>query len=99
MLVSPADSFGWGAATIATLRHCSLPWYDASGPPISLRATPLADAGELGTRDRLSLLAQFAAHQAFLQFAGIADADFDVAEWAVIRKRGTDCRLVRIAAR
>ncbi len=99
MLVSPGDSFAWGTVTIATLRHCSLPWYDASGPPISLRATPLGDAGELGTRDRLSLLAQFAAHQAFLQFAGIADADLDIAEWAVIRKRGTDCRLVRIAAR
>ncbi|HET7705215.1 MAG TPA: hypothetical protein VFM36_03950, partial [Thermoanaerobaculia bacterium] len=99
LLVSPGDSFAWGAATIATLRHCSLPWYDASGPPISLRATPLGEAGELGTRDRLSLLAQFAAHQAFLQFAGIADAELDVTEWAVIRKRGTDCRLIRIAAR
>jgi DNA-binding NtrC family response regulator/tetratricopeptide (TPR) repeat protein len=99
LLVSPVDSFGWGVPTIATLRHCSLPWYDASGPPISLHALPLIEAGELGTRDRISLLGQFVAHQAFLQFAGIADAEFDVTEWAVIRKRGTDCRLIRVAAR
>ena len=99
LLVSPQDSFRWGTATIATLRHCSLPWYDAAGPPVSIAATPLASTKDLGGRDRLSLLAQFAAHQAFLQFAGIADGDFDPAEWVVVRKRGSDCRLIRVAAR
>ena len=99
LLVSPQESFGWGTATIATLRHCSLPWYDAAGPPVSIAATPLATAKDLGGRDRLSVVAQFAAHQAFLQFAGIADGEFDPAEWVVVRKRGNDCRLIRIAAR
>ncbi|HUP43975.1 MAG TPA: sigma 54-interacting transcriptional regulator [Thermoanaerobaculia bacterium] len=99
LLVSPAETFAWGTATIAVLRHCSLPWYDAAGPPISLSAVPLTAAGDLGTRDRLSLLAQFAAHQAFLQFAGLADGDLDLTEWAVGRRRGSDCRLIRIAAR
>jgi len=91
--------FGWDRAIIATLRHSTLPWLDDAGPAISIEATPLADAGELGARDRFSLVAQFAAHQALLQFAGLADAEHDPAEWAVVRKRGHDCRLVRIAAR
>ncbi|MEA2329740.1 MAG: two-component system, NtrC family, response regulator HydG, partial [Thermoanaerobaculia bacterium] len=47
----------------------------------------------------LSLVAQFAAHEALLQFAGFSDADYDPAEWAVVRKRGNDCRLVRIGTR
>ncbi|HKO01258.1 MAG TPA: sigma 54-interacting transcriptional regulator, partial [Thermoanaerobaculia bacterium] len=54
---------------------------------------------QLGARDRLSLLAQFAAHQSFLQFAGISDGDVDAREWGVEQKRGSDCRLIRIAAR
>jgi DNA-binding NtrC family response regulator len=91
--------FGWDRAIIATLRHSTLPWRDDPGHAISVKATPLADAGELGARDRLSLVAQFAAHQALLQFAGLADAEHDPSEWAVVRKRGHDCRLVRIAAR
>ena len=99
LLVSPVDSFAWSPSLIATLRHCSLPWYDAAGPPISIAATPITTLSEVGTRDQLSLVAQFAAHQAFLQFVGIADGDFDRAEWAVVRKRGHDCRLIRIAAR
>ncbi|HEV7768077.1 MAG TPA: sigma 54-interacting transcriptional regulator [Thermoanaerobaculia bacterium] len=78
---------------IATLRHASLPWAE------SLAATPLAEVRELGSRDRLSLLAQFAAHEALLQFAGIADGEFDPAEWAVAQKRGSDVRLLRVAAR
>src|SRR5205085_3407012 len=91
--------FGWDRAIIATLRHSTLPWLDNPAPAISIEATPLADAGELGARDRLSLVAQFAAHQALLQFAGLADAEHDPAEWAVVRKRGHDCRLVRIGSR
>ena len=84
---------------MATLRHSTLPWFDGFAADISLEATPIADAGELGARDRLSLVAQFAAHEALLQFAGFSDADYDPAEWAVVRKRGNDCRLVRVAAR
>jgi DNA-binding NtrC family response regulator len=92
-------AFGWDRATIATLRHSTLPWIDGFAPSISLEATPLAEAGELGARDRLSLVAQFAAHQALLHFAGFSDAEHDPDEWAVVRKRGTDCRLVRVSAR
>src|SRR5438105_1977814 len=46
-----------------------------------------------------SFAAWIAAHQAFLQFAGVRDAEFDPGEWVVVRKRSTDCRLVRISAR
>jgi DNA-binding NtrC family response regulator len=89
--VSPRD-FGWDAAVIATLRHSTLPWNE------TVAAKPLANA-QLGARDRLSVLAQFAAHQAMLQFAGIADGELDPAEWVVVQKRGCDSRLVRIAAK
>ncbi|HEX2122924.1 MAG TPA: hypothetical protein VHL59_14930, partial [Thermoanaerobaculia bacterium] len=78
---------------MATLRHSTLPWDE----PLSL--IPLAEARQLGARDRLSLVAQFAAHQALLQFAGVADGELDPAEWAVVQKRGCDVRLVRVAAR
>jgi DNA-binding NtrC family response regulator len=91
--VVSASAFAWERAVIATLRHASLPWEE------SLAATPLAALGELGARDRLSLLAQFAAHQALLQFAGIADGECDPAEWAVVQKRGSDVRLIRVSAR
>ncbi len=91
--------FGWDRALIATLRHSTLPWLDGCVPVVSLDATPIADAGEFGPRDRLSLLAQFSAHQALLHFAGFSDAELDPAEWAVVRKRGSDCQLVRTAAR
>ncbi|HYH06764.1 MAG TPA: sigma 54-interacting transcriptional regulator [Thermoanaerobaculia bacterium] len=83
-------AFAWDRALVATLEHSTLPWDE----PLALE--PLTAAGP---RDRLSLLAQFAAHQALLQFAGIADGDFDPAEWAVVQKRGSDVRLVRVAAR
>jgi len=88
-----ARAFGWDRALTATLRHVSLPWDEP------LAATPLAELTDPGARDRLSLLAQFAAHQALLQFAGVADGEFDAAEWAVVQKRGQDVRLVRIASR
>ncbi|MGZ5442023.1 MAG: sigma 54-interacting transcriptional regulator [Thermoanaerobaculia bacterium] len=89
----PARSFGWDHAVVATLRHSTLPWNEP------LTATPLVEVRQLGARDRLSLLGQLAAHEALLQFSGIADADFDPAEWCVVQKRGSDVRLVRIAAR
>src|ERR1051325_5897887 len=89
--ISPA-SFGWGREIAATLRHSTLPWRE------SLELVPLARIESLGNRDRLSLVAQFAAHQALLQFAGVADGDCDAAQWAVVVKRGTDCRLVRVAS-
>jgi len=85
--------FAWERALVATLRHSTLAWDEA------LAATLLAGARELGSRDRLSLLAQYAAHQSLLQFAGIADGELDPAEWAFVQKRGSDVRLVRVAAR
>lgn len=90
---------GWDRALIATLRHSTLPWLDECVPAISLDASPLTEAAEIGPRDRLSLVAQFAAHQALLHFAGFSDSELDPGEWAVVRKRGHDCRLVRTGAR
>src|SRR6266568_1165444 len=92
-IVVDLPNFGWDRAIVSVLRHSTLPWCE------HVDATPLAALKDLGTRDRLSLLGQFAAHVAFLQFAGVSDGEFDPAEWAVIRKRGSDCRLVRISAR
>jgi two-component system NtrC family response regulator len=86
-------AFGWDRAATATLRHSTMPWNEP------LDATPLAECTDLGARDRLSLVAQFAAHQALLQFAGVSDGDCDPAEWAVVRKRGVDCRLLRVRGR
>src|SRR5260370_387712 len=91
--------FGWERAAVAALRHATLPWIDGFGPELSIAAVPLESVRDLGGRDKLSLVAQFAAHQAFLQFAGIADDECDPGEWAVVHKRGCDVRLVRIAAR
>jgi DNA-binding NtrC family response regulator len=90
--------FGWDAAEVATLRHCSLPWYDSSEVEIELTGSPLSAMRDSGARDRLSLTAQFAAHQAFLQFAGITDGEFQESDWIVVRRRGCDCRLVRVRA-
>ncbi|HKS26080.1 MAG TPA: sigma 54-interacting transcriptional regulator [Thermoanaerobaculia bacterium] len=86
-------AFEWGVAVAAVLRHTTLPWHE------TLDAVPLTAMPQLGGRDKLSLVAQFAAHQALLQFAGVSDDAFDRSEWAVVRKRGADARLVRIAAR
>ncbi|HSP34849.1 MAG TPA: sigma 54-interacting transcriptional regulator [Thermoanaerobaculia bacterium] len=84
--------FAWPHATIATLRHSTLAW------PEAVVATPLAGLTNCGARDRLSLAGQFAAHIALLQFAGIGDSEFSPDGWMVVRKRGADCRLVRVAA-
>src|SRR5947207_4507197 len=86
------DSFGWGMGVAALLRHSPLPWREA------LAAVPLTALPPLGGRDRLSLVAQFAAHQALLQFAGVSDGACDAAEWAVVQRRGVDARLVRLTA-
>ena len=86
--------FAWPRARVATLRHSTLPWGDAPS-----RAVPLASVAQFGTRDRLSLVAQFAAHQSFLQFAGVTDGDVVASDWAIEQKRGSDCRLIRVAAR
>jgi DNA-binding NtrC family response regulator len=91
--------FAWPRSLIATLRHSTLPWSESFTSNLTLRATPLSSAAQLGARDRLSLLAQFAAHQSFLQFAGISDDEVDAGEWAVEQKRGSDCRLIRVGAR
>ena len=93
-----ARAFAWDSFAVATMRHSTLPWGDAFAIVHEIAATPLANLAPLGSRDRLSLLCQFAAHEAFLQFSGIADGVFDPCEWAVILRRGEDCRLVRTAA-
>ncbi|MGZ7032706.1 MAG: hypothetical protein ACXVIJ_12130, partial [Thermoanaerobaculia bacterium] len=98
-LTSSVRSFAWDPSLIATLRHSTLPWLDSFAETVDVQARPLADMKELGTRDKLSLLGQFAAHQALLQFAGIADGEFAIDDWACAARRGSDCRLVRIAAR
>jgi len=91
VVVSP-HAFAWDRALLATLRHSTLPF----GAELDLE--PLNE-WNLGARERLSLVAQFAAHQAFLQFASIADGELSADEWRIVRKRGSDCRLVRVAAR
>src|SRR5262249_32880022 len=85
--------FGWDRALIATLRHWTLAWSE------SVDTTPIVACDDLGARDRLSLVTQFAAHEAFLQFAGVGDSECDPREWAVARRRGSDCRLIRVASR
>ena len=92
-------SFAWEPALIATIRHATLPWLDSISTTIEIHAKALADLKELGARDRLSLVGQFAAHEALLQFAGAPDAELSIDEWAVVSRRGSDCRLLRIAAR
>ena len=89
-IVSPS-AFGWDRALVATIRHSTLPWDEP------LAWTPLSR--DLGSRDQLSLLAQFAAHQALLHFAGVSDGELDPSEWAVVAKRGCDVRLIRLGAR
>jgi two-component system, NtrC family, response regulator AtoC len=86
-----ARAFAWDRALVATIRHSTLPWEE------SFAAEPITS--KLGSRDRLSLLAQFAAHQALLHFAGVGDGELDPGEWAVVQKRGCDVRLIRVAAR
>ena len=98
-VVVNVPAFGWDRAVVAMLRHSTLPWHEEFAREIDLDAAPIASLSDLGSRDRLSLTGQFAAHLAFLQFAGVADAAFDPMDWVVVRKRGSDCRLVRIAAR
>src|SRR5262249_29779950 len=91
--------FGWDRMALVTLRHSTLPWHEEFAPEISLDASPLTALKDIGARDRLSLTGQFAAHQAFLQFAGVRDAEFDANEWMVVRRRSTDCRRGRPPAR
>ena len=91
-------SFGWDRIRIATLQHSTLPWFEELAATRAMDATPLSARGDLGARDRLSLVAQFAAHEALLQFAGVSGDGCHLDEWAVVRKRGSDCRLVRVSA-
>src|SRR5260370_23306335 len=93
------QKFGWDRSAVVTLRHSTLPWCEEFAPEVALDATPFSGLKDLGTRDRLSLTGQFAAHQAFLQFAGVRDTEFEPSAWVAVRKRPTDCRRVRIAAR
>jgi DNA-binding NtrC family response regulator len=98
-IVLDVRQFGWDRAAVSALRHSTLPWHDRFAAEIQIDATPLRALKEVGSRDRLSLVGQFAAHLAFLQFAGVRDGAFDADEWVVARKRATDCRLLRVSAR
>jgi DNA-binding NtrC family response regulator len=90
--------FGWDPAVIATLRHCTLPWCEDAGETLRIEGTPFTECATRGTRDRLSILGQYAAHLAFLKFAGIADSSFRPEDWMVVFRRNEDCRLVRVRA-
>jgi DNA-binding NtrC family response regulator len=96
----PVDfrGFGWDRFVIATLRHATLPWSGAARLDPELEATPLSELRALGTRDRLSLTGQFAAHLSLLRFAGVPESRFDPADWAVAMRRGCDARLLRVRA-
>src|SRR5688572_27224993 len=94
----PFHEFGWDPGRRATLEHSTLPWFGATEPEISFDARGLDQAGRLGSRDRLSLLGQFAAHCAFLRFAGISAGEFQPSDWIFIRDRGSDPRLIRVHA-
>lgn len=96
-LVRP-DHFAWSEATLAVLRHSTLPWFGEEAAEVALSGVPLSATTSWGARDRMSLLAQLAAHQAFLRFAAVDDGEFDPAQWIAVRERGTDARLVRIAS-
>ncbi len=89
-VVSPR-AFAWERSVVACLRHSTLPVGS------SLEVSSLSDV--TGEREQLSLIAQFAAHQAFLQFAGIADCELLESEWRAVRRRGGDSRLIRVGSR
>ncbi len=91
-IVVDIAKFGWDRAIVSVLRHSTLPWQEG------IACEPLTSLKDLGARDRLSLVGQFAAHLAFLQFAGVGAGEFTAEEWAVVRKRGSDCRLARVSA-
>lgn len=88
-----AEQFGWPLARLACSVHHSFVW---NGSAVD-RKSCVSLERSWGERHRLSLLAQFAAHQSFLSFAGLPDHDLDPREWLVARARGGDVRLIRIA--
>jgi transcriptional regulator with GAF, ATPase, and Fis domain len=90
--------FAWDPFALATLRHPSLPWYDQFATAVDVTAIPLSEVDRAAERSLLSLVGQFAAHQALLRFAALEDGGFSADEWAVIVRRGVDCRLVRLRA-
>jgi DNA-binding NtrC family response regulator len=91
-------AFGWDRFVMASLRHATLPWSGAGRMDTDLEATSLSELGAAGSRDKLSLTGQFAAHQSLLRFAGVPDSRFDAGDWAVAMRRGCDARLLRIRA-
>jgi len=90
--------FGWTAAQIAVLRHSSLPFGEAPDGSCEIDGVDLETAKAWGRRDRLALLAQFAAHVAFLRRVGVAAGPLRTDEWLAVRNRGEDPRLVRVRA-
>jgi hypothetical protein len=88
--------FGWPLSRIAVLRHSTLPF--ESGRVIELDTTELISARPWGKRDRLAILAQFAAHLALLKRLSIPSGRLVAEEWRIVRQRNADPRLVRIKA-
>lgn len=97
-IVVSIKGFGWDLARLVALHHSTLPWYEEFAPEVTLRGVPLSELEAAGGREALSLAGQFAAHLAFLRFAGFSSPEFDPSEWAVVRRRGSDSRLVRLRA-
>ena len=87
---------GWPDEGLACLDHSSLPWHEGFAPEIEIEAIPLSKLADVGGRDALSIVGQYAAHLAFLQFAGIDDHLLELDHWCVVQKRATDIRLVRL---
>ncbi|HEY0592200.1 MAG TPA: hypothetical protein VGF40_10565, partial [Thermoanaerobaculia bacterium] len=90
---------GWAAEEIALLRHASLPWGARPQRSGEVDGEPLVSAASWGERDRLAILAQLAAHLAFLREAGIPAGRFAADEWSASRRRGDDARLIRTTIR
>ncbi len=86
---------GWAVEEVAFLRHASLPWTGRPARNGEIDAEPLEKAASWGEGDRLSLLAQVAAHLAFLRAAGIGWGRFAAEEWGASRRRSDDARLLR----
>ena len=94
---SELPALDWPPSLVASLRHSTLP-EPPDGEGLRGAATALGAIGRIGERDALSLIGQMAAWLAFARFAGVCVTAFVPSEWGVLRSRGRDVRLVRLAA-
>jgi DNA-binding NtrC family response regulator len=85
--------FRWDAPWLATIIHSHVP--PVAGHPDTRLVRPLQECLPAPKRDVLSLVGQFAAHLAFLRFAGIGNSALELSQWGIIKERGRDPRLVR----